>query len=306
MAYSILSFDGGGVRGVYTAILLERLTTAVPTLISGAKLLAGTSTGGIIALGLAAGKQPRELVALYRDNASRIFDDSWLRDLANLNGLSGSDYDNKSLKQILQQILDRTRLKDLNHKVLISSFQLDNQDHHPSQRRWKPKFFHNYAGPESDGEELAVDVALRTSAAPVYFPSYQIYIDGGVVANDPSMAALAQAVDPATGAQHLEDLRIFSIGTGANPTYIEGSELDWGVAQWARPLINLMIDGVMGVAQYQCSRLLGAERYFRLEPYLPKAFAMDDARTVGELAELAERVDLAPAIDWLKRNMPAS
>ena len=75
--------------------------------------------------------------------------------------------------------------------VLIPSFQLDNQAPHAGQRQWKPKFFHNYPGPDSDGAELVVDVAMRTSAAPIYFPTYQSYIDGGVVANDPSMAALA-------------------------------------------------------------------------------------------------------------------
>ena len=66
----------------------------------------------------------------------------------------------------------------------------------PSKRHWKPKFFHNLErGGSKDGGELVVDVALRTSAAPTYFPSYQGYVDGGVVANNPTMAALAQALD---------------------------------------------------------------------------------------------------------------
>ena len=297
-AYRILSFDGGGVRGAYTAVLLDRLKQAVPDLITSADLLAGTSTGGIIALGLAAGHSTSELIALYRDNASRIFDRSWIRNLEDLHGLAGSEYDNTYLKGLLQGIFGHQKLEELAKRVLIPSFQVDAQDPSTGKHIWKPKFFQNFPGPGTDGGEFVLDVALRTSAAPVYFPTYQVYVDGGVVANDPSMAALAQALDAGTGNQKLEDILIFSVGTGSNPTYIAGQDLDWGIAQWAKPLVSLMIDGVMGVAEYQCIRLLGA-RYFRLKSELPKAIGMDDAAAVGELIALASQVDLTAAIAWL-------
>ena len=304
MAYRILSFDGGGVRGVYTSVLLQRLEAAVPGFIAQADLLAGTSSGGIIALGLASGLPPTDLVALYRDNAAKIFDASWLHELADLHGLSGAEYDNTNLANILRGIFDARRLSELNKKVLVPSFQLDNQAPQAGKRMWKPKFFHNYPGPDSDGNELVLDVAMRTSAAPVYFPTYQIFVDGGVVANDPSVAALAQAIDRDTGAQNLQDLRLLSIGTGTNPTYIAGHDLDWGVAQWAKPLVSMMIDGVMGVAEYQCTRLLGA-RYFRLEPMLPKPVGMDDASAVPGLIADATAVDLTATVDWLKTTFLA-
>ena len=130
-------------------------------------------------------------------------------------------------------------------------------------------------------------------------------MDGGVVANDPSMAAVAQAIDKDTGAQKLEDLVVFSLGTGTNPTYVAGHDLDWGVAQWAKPLVSLMIDGVMGVAEYQCRRLL-ATRYCRLEPRLPKPIAMDDASEVNALVELAQAVDISAAVNWLKTTFSAA
>jgi patatin-like phospholipase/acyl hydrolase len=304
MAYRIITFDGGGVRGVYTARLLERILTEVPGLIEKTHLLAGTSTGGIVALGLASGFSATRLVSLYRDNATRIFDSSWLHELADLHGLSGSEYDNSNLIAILKGEFGSTRLGQLGKKVLVPSFQLDNQDPQAGKRMWKPKFFHNFPGPDSDGDELVVDVAIRTSAAPVYFPTYQVYIDGGVVANDPSVAALAQALDKDTGAQKLEDLVLFSVGTGTNPTYIAGHDLDWGIAQWAKPLVSLMIDGVMGVAEYQCRRLLGG-RYFRLEPQLPKPVALDDASAVTSLIGYANAVDIAAAVDWLKTTFTA-
>lgn len=304
MAYRILTFDGGGVRGVYTAVLLERLSSKVPSLVDKADLLAGTSTGGIITLGLASGRLPSQLVSLYQDNGAKIFDSSWLRELADLHGLSGSEYDNTNLEEIIKGLFGSIRLGQLSKKVLVPTFQLDNQAPQAGMRMWKPKFFHNYPGPDSDGNELVVDVALRTSAAPVYFPTYQVYVDGGVVANDPSMAALAQAIDKDTGGQRLEDLVLFSIGTGTNPTYVAGHDLDWGVAQWAKPLVSLMIDGVMGVAEYQCARLLRA-RYFRLEPQLPKPVAMDDASEIKNLVDYANAVDISAAVAWLESTFTA-
>jgi patatin-like phospholipase/acyl hydrolase len=304
MTYRIMTFDGGGVRGVYTAVLLQRLADQVPGLLERTELLAGTSTGGIIALGLASGRTPAELVSLYQDNAARIFDASWLHELADLHGLSGAEYDNSNLESILKSLFGSTRLGQLAKKVLVPSFQLDNQAPQAGKRMWKPKFFHNFPGPDSDGNELVVDVALRTSAAPVYFPTYQVYIDGGVVANDPSMAAVAQAIDKDTGAQKLDDLLLFSLGTGTNPTYIAGHDLDWGVAQWAKPLVSLMIDGVMGVAEYQCRHLL-TTRYFRLEPQLPKPIAMDDASEVTDLVKSAQAANLSDAVNWLKSTFLA-
>jgi len=76
------------------------------------------------------------------------------------------------------------------------------------------------------------------------------------------------------------------------------------VAQWAKPLVSMMIDGVMGVAEYQCKRLLDG-RYFRLEPQLPNPVAMDDASAVNGLMSDANRVDISPAVDWLRGSFVA-
>lgn len=146
---------------------------------------------------------------------------------------------------------------------------------------------------------------MRTSAAPTYFPTYQHYIDGGVVANNPSMSALAQALDAGTGNQLLTDISLLSIGTGTNSQYVDGHDLDWGIAQWASTLVSLMISGVAGVADYQCSRLLGP-RYLRVSPVLPAPWKMDD---VGDIAEMVTAADNAmtpavinPILQWLTAN----
>jgi patatin-like phospholipase/acyl hydrolase len=101
-----------------------------------------------------------------------------------------------------------------------------------------------------------VDVALYTSAAPTYFPTYRGYVDGGVVSNNPSMCAVAQALEPTTGKQKLRDIRVLSMGTGYNPKYITAENEDWGFIEWAPHLISLMLEGSMGLADYQCRQLL--------------------------------------------------
>ena len=166
---------------------------------------------------------------------------------------------------------------------------------------WNPKFFHNFAGDDSDGKERVVDVALRTSAAPTYFPAYQDFVDGGVVANNPAMAALAQALDSGTANQKLADIRLFSVGTGLSPTFVPGESHNWGIAQWARRLVDMMIGGMMGVADYECSRLL-RKKYFRLAPVLPEPVALDAVDKIPELIADANKVDLTASVKWLKRN----
>jgi patatin-like phospholipase/acyl hydrolase len=310
-AYHILSLDGGGIRGIFSARVLERLELAVPGFLGQLDLLTGTSTGGIIALGLAAGMTPAQLVRLYRDEGPQIFDDSWLDNLRDLGNLSGAKYDNANLKEILtREFAARavSTLDDLARRVLVPTFDLDDgQDPRrklDKPRSWKPKFFHNYPGPDSDGAELIVDVAMRTTAAPTYFPTYGRFIDGGVVANDPSVSALAQALNDQTGGQDLRSVRLLSIGTGINPTYIAGADHDWGYTQWAKPIIGLMMEGVMGVAAYECAQLLG-DRYHRVNCVLDQPIPLDAYSKVDSLIGYADALDLTDSVAWIQRYVMA-
>jgi uncharacterized protein len=301
-SYRILALDGGGIRGLYTAVLLDRLSEQVPRFTDRADLLAGTSTGGILALGLAKGIAANDLVALYQNNGSAIFSRTLWHEIRDLGDLTGSKYGDDDLIRIIQETFGEGTLDDLLPRhVLVSSFDLDNQAVPPAPRMWKPKFFHNFRGADSDGQEKIADVALRTSAAPTYFPAYQGYVDGGVVANNPAMSALAQAIDPATGGQQLANLRLFSIGTGLTPQFVSGDMLDWGLAQWAPVLANMMIEGMMGVADYECARLLG-DKYFRLGPLLPAPVPLDCAEKISSLIAYAQAVDITEAVTWLKTN----
>jgi patatin-like phospholipase/acyl hydrolase len=297
--YRILTLDGGGIRGLLTAILLQRLETARPGLLAQVDLFAGASTGGIIALGLAAGRTPAQARELYEQRGRQVFADSRWDNWRDLGHAVHAQYSNAPLRRVLTAEFGTMTLADLPHRVLIATFDLENDPNHPPQMRtWKPKFFHNFPGHDSDGHEKVVDVAMRTSAAPSYFPVYQGYIDGGVVAGNPSMTALAQALEPSTGGQNLADLTLLSIGTGRNCRSLPGQDSDWGWAQWAPHIINLVLDGTSGIADYECRQLLGS-RYHRLNPYLPERIDLDAVNKIPRLREIGERVMLEATLDWL-------
>ncbi|MCC7359436.1 MAG: patatin-like phospholipase family protein [Anaerolineales bacterium] len=297
--YHILALDGGGIRGLLTAVLLQRLEAARPGLLAQVDLFAGSSTGGILALGLAAGFTPTEARELYEGLGKVVFADSPFDNWRDLGHALGAQYTNGPLKAVLTAQFGDLRLGDLPRKVLISAFDLDNGPDQPAAlRTWKPKFFHNYPGPGSDADERVVDVALRTSAAPSYFPLYQGYIDGGVVAGNPSMAALAQALEPTTGRQAQSDVTLLSVGTGRNNQFLTAQDNDWGWLQWAPHIIDILLDGNSGVADYECRQLLG-DRYHRLNPLLPERINLDDISKTPRLAEIGERAPLDATLAWL-------
>lgn len=308
-AYRILSFDGGGVRGLLTAVMLEQLDARVPGWRARTDLYAGTSTGGIIALGLAKGLTPTRLRTLYYDKSPQIFGDSFLDDLRDLGRVVGAEYSGKALRVELEAAFGATRLQDLGARVLISAFDLDNEDPDPRRRSWKPKFFHNFPGTDSDGPRRAADVAMFTSAAPTYFPSVDGFVDGGVAANNPSMAAIAQTQDERARIAprpRMQDLRLLSLGTGRVLSRISGKRHDWGYAQWAKPLLRLMFDALDGVPDYQCTQILGS-RYHRLNYVFPpgREVDIDEHQARDRLVKIGEELmgrELEAAAAWLRSN----
>ncbi len=295
--YRILALDGGGIKGVLTAALLERLEAARPGFLARVDLFAGTSTGGLLALGLASGLAPAQIRQFYEAKGPAVFNSAFWRRLGHL---FVAKYANAALKRALTEQFGNRTLGELPKKVLITSFDLDNAPANPfAPRTWKPKFFHNYPGPGTDANEKVVNVALYTSAAPTYFPGYQGYIDGGVVANTPSVCALAQALDRRTGNQELENIVLLSVGTGRNARFLDAPNADWGLLPWAYPLIHLILEeSTSGTTDYQCRQILG-DRYHRLNPPLPGEIALDEVDKIPQLKEIAAQADLTMTLDWL-------
>lgn len=296
--FRILALDGGGIRGIISAAILQRLCITYPNFLERIDLIAGTSTGGLLALGLASGLSPDQLVNLYENFGPSIFQDNLFDDISDFGNLLGAEYEIEPLKEALKSHFGDMTLAQLDKRVLISAFNLDNEDQIAYQRKWKTKFFHNFAIEGSDGHESVVDVAIMTAAAPTYFPIYQGYIDGGVVANNPSMCALAQALSLDTKKTKLQDVVLFSIGTGRNPRYLEVKNGDWGIVQWARYIVDLVLEGSVDLVDYQCNQILG-NHYFRSNVILPEAINMDEYERIPTLKRIARQYDLASAVQWL-------
>lgn len=296
--FNILSLDGGGVRGTIEAILLNRLLSYCPRLIRDTDLLTGTSTGGIQALGLAAGMPTTDLRDLYENAAKIIFADCFLDDFRDAWKLRGADYSDENLEKILRLQFGDMTLRDLNKKVAITAFELDN-NRRCGHRSWKFKVFHNFEGDDCDGDELVVDVALRTSAAPTYFPSKDRYVDGGVVANNPALVGIAQALDKRGANKPLSEINLLSLGTGRFERYIEGEDLDWGILHWAPHLLYMMMEGGVDVVDFQCQQILG-KKYHRINPLLHDKFSLDNWKKIPKMVEIAEKFDLQDTIDWLE------
>jgi patatin-like phospholipase/acyl hydrolase len=305
--YRILSIDGGGIRGIVTTVLMQRLQTTpgLEGFLDKVDLVAGTSTGGLLALGIARGLGLDEIRDLYVNDGPDIFDDSWLDDLLDLGKLRGADYKTAPMRRVFKKVLgEDTKLAQLRKRVLITAFDMDNEDEDDLKRTWKPKLFHNFPGDGNDRQELAYKVGMYTAAAPTYFPSVDGYIDGGVYANNPAMCALAQTQDKRyRPTPSLDEVELLSIGTGTSLVYIRGKTLDWGYAQWIKPLISLMLDGISGIADYQCQQML-RNRYHRLAPVFPPdvSIPMDGVKKIPYMIQFAEELDLRKTVSWMRNH----
>jgi patatin-like phospholipase/acyl hydrolase len=308
--YRVLSIDGGGIRGIVTTVMLQRLAAraGLEGFLDKIDLITGTSTGGLLALGIARGLDLEEIRGLYEVDGPEIFDDSWLDDLLDLGKLRGADYKTAPMRRVLKRILgEDTTLGRLKNRVLITAFDMDNENPDEMKRTWKPKLFHNFPGAGNDRHELAYKVGLYTAAAPTYFPSVDGYIDGGVYANNPAMCGLAQTQDTRyRPTPAIDEVVLLSLGTGTSLFYIRGKTLDWGYVQWAKPLINLMLDGISGIADYHCQQML-RDRYHRLAPVFPPdvSIPMDAVKKIPYMVQFAEGLDLGPTVRWMKKHWMA-
>jgi predicted acylesterase/phospholipase RssA len=300
--------DGGGIKGILTARLMERLESMCPGWVARTDLFAGTSTGGIIALALASGMTPAECVELYRENGKVIFASRGIGDALSggLDELVRADYAQDGLRSVLEKTFGDKKLADLNKRVLIPALDL---------RRWGPKFFDR----EHDGDLRVVDVALATSSAPTYLPSHgwatgkdvTCYADGGLFANNPSDSALAYVAASTKYSRRPADTRMLSFGTGASSPpppkgMLDGdTQLDWGHNQWilSSPhyLLAALFDGTVAASHFRSKQQLG-DHYCRVQPDLTCHVELDAHEKIPDLLVAADRFPLDDVAAWIIRH----
>jgi uncharacterized protein len=326
----ILSIDGGGIRGIIPAMVLAEIESQTERPACELfDLIAGTSTGGIIALGVTVpgeerpGERPGEkrcprwsaqnLADMYVNEGPKIFDRSCVRKIVTVDGLVAEKYAATGLEAALERYMGEARLQQALADVLITSY--DIQTHNP----FFFKSFQPSTRPAPSLRDSAVRpaissvlpqplpdypvrvVARATSAAPTYFEPAHVevaapstggsspgaaLVDGGTFANNPAMCAYAEALRNHPGA----DVLIVSLGTGRLTESISFDRAKhWGLVQWARPLLGVMMDGASAAIDYQLDELLGHDKdHFRFQTLLEKASdSLDDARP-SNIANLAE------------------
>ena len=293
----LLSIDGGGILGLIPLILMQRLEGQRSGFLDSVDLLAGTSTGGIIALGLACGMPIEKIRELYEKQGPRIF----TRSLLHRWGLLGPKYVNTELQELLKKTFgEDTTMRTLRRRVLIPTFELDNEAPEPRFRHWKPKFFSNYSSDDDDADVPAWKVAVCTSAAPTYFPSFRGYVDGGVIANNPALCATAKMLRELPG-RSLSDIRVLSFACYDTNQYVPGNK-SFGLLG-VRTIVNMLLNGGERVVDYQCRELLG-DAYCRVLPKQQPGVCLkiDDVKKIPIMVNIAEMTDLREVLAWLDKH----
>ena len=293
--FNIISFDGGGIRGALSIKLLEKIKTLNPNIVKNANMISGTSTGSLIALGLAYGISAEEISNLYsKENLEYIFDKSY-------SIISRPKYENDHLKEVLLSIFpENLKLKDLGKLVIIPSFYLGDKDN-----SWKAMFYNNI--PNSPTEDFRViDVAMASSAAPVFFQSYEDHIDGGVIATDPSLASIIYAIDDDLG-KKIKNIRLLSFGTGYCYDSIKEDTSKWGALDWVTskepdlPIIAVTLEGISQVSQIFSKKLLD-DNYYRVNPRMDRDIPMDDVKELDYIEELVDEYDITECTSWINNK----
>jgi hypothetical protein len=279
----ILSIDGGGIKGVFPASFLSTVEDAIGDRIANYfDLIVGTSTGGIIALGLGLGLSADEILSFYEELGPQIFKGNPLYKA--LRHLIFSKYDDAPLRDALEQTLGSCTLGESKSRLVIPAMNLDTGE------AYLYKTAH-HAKNERDHKQLAVTVALATAAAPTYFPSHQsssglALVDGGLWANNPTGVAVIEAV--ANLAWAPQSLRILSLGCTTSPSSVGWERwLALGQLHWASRCVELFMSGQSSSALGIATLFAGQEHLLRISPSAAKGrFTMDGIRDISCLKGL--------------------
>lgn len=266
MPFRILSIDGGGIRGVIAGTMLAVLEQQLQQpLHQYFDLIAGNSTGSLLAAGIACRRTGQELVDLYRRRGRTIFppQNRWFSDKrVNVPPLTSSPkYSDEGLIKVVRQEIGEKKLSEFQDpKLLIPAYDTISRT---------PLIFRSWR------EEFATvplwEACVCSSVAPATFPAYALKvngrtfsaIDGGVAANNPVGLAIADALSLG---QALDNITILSLGNGENTREIPlKSAQTWGSYDWAFPIIDVLLDGSSDTQSYITQQIIGESRYLRLQ-----------------------------------------
>lgn len=286
--FRVLSLDGGGIKGTYAAAFLAGIEEMSGERIADHfDLIVGTSTGGIIALGLGLGVPASEILRFYVERGPEIFPLMGTGD--RLRGVLRHAWRSKqkpnALRQALRNVFGDQVLGDSTVRLVIPSYDGSSGDVHLFKTSHHPRFKRDHSVP-------AVEVALATSAAPTFLPAFSgssgtTLVDGGVWANCPAAAAVIEALTVMSQPKGSVDL--LTVGTTEEPLHVPKGKQVGGMLQWIRfgPQLLMQAQAKGALAH---AKLLTEERMLRVtETVEPRRFSLDDPRCVSDLRALGTK-----------------
>ena len=294
--FQILALDGGGARGIYSAQILaciEQLN-GMPVR-EHFDLIAGTSTGSIMAGAAAVGIPMTRVVELFEKESPRIFRKRWLGSFH-----IQSKYSGQSLGQVIQSCVSDLTLGEISTPLMILGSDISTGGVHVFKSRYLKDLGEPYV---RDADVILSDAILASCAAPSYFDPVQVgellLADGGLWANNPSIIALAEAVSKFK--RSVEQVRILSIGTGHSVNLYSQNRC-WGLfTGWGREKLVSYVLRLQSEASANMTKLLLQDRYVRLDPEI-EAWDLDDIEHLDNLKALATR-DFALHNEAIIRNL---
>lgn len=289
----ILAIDGGGIRGTFPAAFLANLEKGLDRPIgSYFDLIAGTSTGGIIAIGLALGLRAQTILELYEKRGPAIFSQTQngLRGLIERHlrigkWLVGPKYTTKALEDALKEVLGERRLGECKTRLMIPSFHSQTQNVYIFKTAHHPRLATDY-------REFAVDAALATAAAPTYFRQHITandvgLVDGGLWANNPTGIAVVEAIG--TLGWSADEIQVLSVGCLEDIAHMEGA---YGAVRFSRKMAGFFMAGQsygsLGIAHILTGDPHSRKAVYRVSQPVPKGFfTLDDTRKIRELKDRA-------------------
>lgn len=291
---TVLSIDGGGVRGIIPAVVLSEMER-----ITGKHIyelfdyIAATSTGGIIALSLSKPDPDKphkpfyiadDIVKFYLEESSAIFRKTFLRKVYTFAGVRRPRYSHRCIEEVFDKYLGDIMLSESLTDLVLTGYDIERKIPLVFKSS-KAKFTSHYNFPFND-------IARAMTAAPTYFAPHTIYrdsdqesftvIDGGVFANNPAMIGLTEAF---SGHPKSKEYMVVSLGTGhQTKRYQATNAKKWGILQWGTKILEVTFDGLSDSVDHQLSTILQSKkkfkRYYRFQPVLmDQNTGLDNAST---------------------------
>jgi hypothetical protein len=278
--FRILSIDGGGIRGILPAAFLSTIESETGRrVVDHFDLIAGTSTGGIIALALGLGISAEEIVGFYEKFGPEVFSQHPGR-FSKIRHLFRPRYDSDKLRGALETVFANSKIGESKTRLVIPATDAGSGDVYIFKTAHSVKF-------STDYKKLASEAAMATAAAPTFFRQFLAsdgvrLLDGGLWANNPTMVAVVEAMSVL--GRSANELRILSLGNATSPLMLDkekgdkGGRLAWiQIAEW-------FLAGQSLASVKQAGLLVGKENLLRVE-YSTKSgvYSLDDVKAASDL-----------------------